>query len=45
VGDGPKPLTEGLPPIQCLGIYAYSDEFDFGLDLILDGLEGLRPTR
>jgi hypothetical protein len=25
--------------------YAYSEEFDFGLDLILDGLERLRPAR
>ena len=24
--------------------YAYADEFEFGLDLILDGLERLRPT-
>jgi Tetracyclin repressor-like, C-terminal domain len=25
--------------------YDYSDEFEFGLDLILDGLERLRDTR
>jgi hypothetical protein len=43
-GDYPH-LAEMITDHAIQPGYAYSDEFDFGLDLILDGLERLRPAR